>query len=655
MDLLRSFVATWPGRAVIGVAAVAVVGGAIVAPRLGSSAPSAEVRTAAVTRASVTQTVAVSGSVNAAGQVRLNFKSGGRLAEVLVKVGQAVAAGQPLARLDLTDLQITVRQAEVNLASAQAKYDQTLAGATAEDIAIAKNSLDAAQKGYEQTQRTTANDLAAAQQALTKMRTGFLAAKTNVTSLASAIRADALAYQKAVTTIRAEVRRIRDALAAMNRPGDVTNARNSLDTADSSLAVGEAYAASTLQNAAAEHGAATDALLAAVGMFDQAIASGSDTAAASAAYQNAQANYQTAASRLSSALDAPGGQINAAQTSASSAQTSLTSLNTKSDTSLDQARADLSALQTAITGEQQLSSNIKSRISQAGGALSGLADPIAGGYVTAVQNERSAQDKAASSLSSQENALRSAQLSFQKTTAAPRSFDVATALASLQLQQIAVEKAKNDLDAATLRAPVAGLVASIASQPGEFVSGGGTAGFVVIANTSTLTLHGTVGESEVAKLKVGQVATVAVDAVGTGTRMTGKIAALDPIATIQQGVPVYGVDVQIDIADPAVRAGMTGTASVIVANKQGVLTVPNLAVRSQSGRRFVQVMREGKIQDAEVTFGIQSDSVTEVMAGLEEGDHVVLPQPRTTTATQQGPGGVRIGAGGGPGGQVPFR
>ena len=186
---------------------------------------------------------------------------------------------------------------------------------------------------------------------------------------------------------------------------------------------------------------------------------------------------------------------------------------------------------------------------------------------------------------------------------------------------------------------------------GEFVSGGGTANpFLVVANTTTLALHGTVGEADVAKLRLGQVATITVDAVGAAARMTGKVTTIDPVATIQQGVPVYGVDVTVDIPDAAVRPGMSGTANAIIASRQGVLTVPNLAIRSQAGRRFVQVLKDGQPQDTDVAFGIANETVTEVSRGLEEGDLVVLPQPRAGSSPQPGqfrPGG---GPGFGPGG-----
>src|SRR5439155_25455978 len=132
---------------------------------------------------------------------------------------------------------------------------------------------------------------------------------------------------------------------------------------------------------------------------------------------------------------------------------------------------------------------------------------------------------------------------------------------------------------------------------------------------------------------------------GSGTRMTGRITSLDPVATIQQGVPVYGTDVTIDLPSPAVKPGMTGTANVVIASRQGVLTVPNLAIRSASGRRYVQVLKDGEAVDTDVTFGIANDTVTEVTSGLAEGDLVVLPQSRVTSTPRPGGG---FGGGGGP-------
>jgi hypothetical protein len=86
---------------------------------------------------------------------------------------------------------------------------------------------------------------------------------------------------------------------------------------------------------------------------------------------------------------------------------------------------------------------------------------------------------------------------------------------------------------------------------------------------------------------------------------------------------------------------------VIIASKQGVLTVPNLAIRSTGGRRYVQVLKDGEVVDADVTFGIANETVTEVTSGLAEGDLVVLPQARATSSANPrggvgGPGGAPV-------------
>ena len=251
--------------------------------------------------------------------------------------------------------------------------------------------------------------------------------------------------------------------------------------------------------------------------------------------------------------------------------------------------------------------------------------------VTAVS---SAQDRAATSLRNAQSAL------------ANIPFNLQSAQVSVDNAQNSVTTAKSNLDAAVLAAPAAGIVASIANQVGEFVTGGNTnSAFIVLTNTTSMVLHGTVGEADIAKLKLGQVANVTVDAL-TGQRMTGKVTSLDPVATISQGVPVYGIDIAVDVPASGLKAGMSGTAAVILASKQNVLTVPNTTIRTVNGQRGVQVLNGGEVVDTAVTFGLSNDTVTEVVNGLAEGDTVVIPQARASASTQPNRG-VQLGPPGG--------
>jgi macrolide-specific efflux system membrane fusion protein len=688
MAVLRFLISSWTGKAILGVVAIALVGGVVVAPRIASNAPAPAIRTTTVSRGNVTQTVAVSGSLNAFAVYKMSFKvTGAKLADVPVKVGQSVAIGTVLGKLDTTDFENAVRQAAVNLTSAQARYEQTVAGATAEDIAIARNQVETAQKNYDltqkstqndltsaqqsldnakrsldQTKQTTANDLASAQATFDRIKTSYSSARSTFGLLGARIKSDVAAYQAALASAKDQVS---NALSAAADPS-LSDVQTSLSSAVTSLTNAQTAAGGPVQDALADLTRSVDQLIAAANAFDGAVSSSADSGTAVAQFQAAQTSYSLAAARLTSALDVPAGFVTSATTSATTANNALNTYYRAGNAKYDDARATVGPVVPLLESDSQLAGALKTEVGQANLALGTMGDAIGGAYVTAQQalvssktksdnsvataesalasaqqSFSAAQDKVSSSLTGQQQALQSAQLSFQKTSATPKATDIAVSYASVQLAQIALDKAKQDLDNATLRAPVDGVVATVANGVGETPSNP----YVTIAVVSSVILHGTVGEADIAKLRSGQVATVTVDAAGSGTRLTGKVTALDPVATISQGVPVYGVDVQIDLSDAAIRPGMSGTAAVIIASQQGVLTVPNLAIRTVNGQRQLQVMRGGQPEDAQVVYGISNDTVTEIKSGLSEGDTVVIPaaRPAGSARPQQfGPGGPQI-------------
>jgi multidrug efflux pump subunit AcrA (membrane-fusion protein) len=313
-------------------------------------------------------------------------------------------------------------------------------------------------------------------------------------------------------------------------------------------------------------------------------------------------------------------------------------MNTQSTKTLhdpfDQWRADLATLYTLVGNQQQNVSTVKLKISQATTYVGTVNDAIGGSIATATQNVTTTAQRGQQSIDSAQTSLNS------------KPYDLANSQASVDNAAAAVDTAQNNLTNAVVTAPTAGVVASVASQVGETAANP----FMVLANTTSLVLHGTLGESDVAKVKLGLVANITVDAVGSTSRMTGRVTSLDPVATIQSGVPVYGIDVTIDIANPAVKAGMTGTATVVIASKQGVLTVPNLAIRTTAGRRYLQILKDGEAVDTDAVFGIANDTTTEVVSGVAEGDLVVLPAARATATARPGAGGgfTQGGGGGGP-------
>ncbi|MEK7864056.1 MAG: efflux RND transporter periplasmic adaptor subunit, partial [Chloroflexota bacterium] len=397
---------------------------------------------------------------------------------------------------------------------------------------------------------------------------------------------------------------------------DVNSARNALNTADGALANAQVYASGLLAGAMSEHTASRDTLQATVAQFDAAIASGADTSPAQSAYQTAHLNYNVTLAKLQSAIDTVSTQVASAQTSLNSALASLNSATSRPITTFDTARTSLGIAQASFTTQNVALATARTKLTQAATPLGTMADAVGGALLNATTALTSAQDRAATTLRNAQSAV------------ANIPFNLQSAQVSVDNANNAVATATSNLDNAVLTAPAAGIVASIANQVGEFVAGGNTNNaFMVLTNTTTMMLHGTIGESDVAKLKLGQVANITVEALG-GARMTGKIASLDPVATISQGVPVYGIDIAIDVPAAGLRAGMSASGAVILARKRNVLIVPNTVIRTVAGRRGVQVLKDGVVVDATVQFGVANERVTEVSGGLAEGDMVVFPSAR---------------------------
>lgn len=86
-----------------------------------TASPPRQVRVAAVAEGTMTRGTTVTGTLAAEEQVVLSFKVAGRLRELAVDLGSRVHQGQTIARLDPTDFQLRVKQAEATLQQARAR------------------------------------------------------------------------------------------------------------------------------------------------------------------------------------------------------------------------------------------------------------------------------------------------------------------------------------------------------------------------------------------------------------------------------------------------------------------------------------------------------------------------------------------------------
>jgi multidrug efflux pump subunit AcrA (membrane-fusion protein) len=119
----------------------------------------------------IDSTVSATGNIDALAQAKLRFEGTGTIVEVLVKPGDVVQLGQPLARLNAEELQLNVDQAQADLVSAQAELEGVLAGSSEADIAEAQARVEQARRQYQQTASSVSQaDIAAARADLDSAR-----------------------------------------------------------------------------------------------------------------------------------------------------------------------------------------------------------------------------------------------------------------------------------------------------------------------------------------------------------------------------------------------------------------------------------------------------------------------------------------------------
>lgn len=116
-----------------------------------SQKPATTYVTAKAVMGNINQTVEVTGSVKSAEEVNLNFTTAGKVANVAVKTGDNVKAGQFLASLVSSDVGSQVNDARAFLDIARSNYEQLLAGASQPDIAVVQQQVATAQVAYQKS------------------------------------------------------------------------------------------------------------------------------------------------------------------------------------------------------------------------------------------------------------------------------------------------------------------------------------------------------------------------------------------------------------------------------------------------------------------------------------------------------------------------
>ncbi len=211
------------------------------------------------------------------------------------------------------------------------------------------------------------------------------------------------------------------------------------------------------------------------------------------------------------------------------------------------------------------------------------------------------------------------QANLLKLQAGADPLDIKSSELTVKLRQDALSDARINLSKYTIRAPFDGTLATLLVEKGASVSSGSSLGSLIAKQQiAQISLN----EVDVAKIKLGQKATLNFDAIDS-LSLTGTVAQIDTLGTTNQGVVSYSVKIAFDTQDNRIKPGMSVSASVITEVKQDILLVPNSAVKTQGNSTYVEILENGVPSKLNIQTGLSNDTSTEIISGLTGGQEVI--------------------------------
>jgi len=198
-----------------------------------------------------------------------------------------------------------------------------------------------------------------------------------------------------------------------------------------------------------------------------------------------------------------------------------------------------------------------------------------------------------------------------------------------------VESAQANIEAATLKAPIGGVVFDVYVKPDAWVNPSDVV--VYLADPSELHIKAEASDVDVVHLSVGQQVRVSF-MVNPTQFAVGKVISVAERGRTMEGMVTYEVEALLEEALAYVLPGMMATMRVLIGERDDVLSVPAAAI--QYNRRMEPVVSvqtaDGEWQDQPVQLGMNDGIMVEVLSGLEEGQTIAMPVFSPWTPDQGG-------------------
>ncbi|MFH1078647.1 MAG: efflux RND transporter periplasmic adaptor subunit [Pseudomonadota bacterium] len=246
--------------------------------------------------------------------------------------------------------------------------------------------------------------------------------------------------------------------------------------------------------------------------------------------------------------------------------------------------------------------------------------------------------------------------------------------AQVEQARAALQLANTNLRYTRILSPVDGMVISRNVDIGQTVAASFQTPtlFNIAQDLTRMQIDTNVDEADIGRIQVGQPVQFSVDAY-PDTLFKGKVSEIRNAPTTIQNVVTYTVVIKVDNPEFKLKPGMTANVSVITATREGMLKIPNAALRFKwttektadmpkpvgqakgpeaaksavpPKAQAVWLLDNKKPRRVAVAVGISDGSFTEILSGdLKEGDTVIIEAignaKKSGSSSFGGPGFIR--------------
>ncbi|MCY4662181.1 MAG: efflux RND transporter periplasmic adaptor subunit [Acidobacteria bacterium] len=169
-------------------------------------------------------------------------------------------------------------------------------------------------------------------------------------------------------------------------------------------------------------------------------------------------------------------------------------------------------------------------------------------------------------------------------------------------------------------------------------------GIVRVVEVSRMLVDTSVPERSIHRVRAGQPVTVRLEAF-PDLELSGRVATIGVLARIARDgmdeAKRFDVTVELNPTGAELRPEMTARVDILVGDRRDVVRLPVNALFERDGMTLVNALHEGRVEVRQVELGEQNRRFVEILAGVAEGDQVmVVGQPGDDGTDAPPAGGV---------------